>query len=202
VSLREHCNLVGFECKFMQQNTSWQAKSNPAGHENHCLLRNPKVPFLVHSIPPPERTTTRQEDIYVMILLDHTTRDRVLVSWKGCVRNELWPNLDNVPTFSCRDRGKRRKFVESWSPGQDLKPSPPEYGAGMHPTWPRNKVAENIIIITWRYSPSWDLASCAIRLHWSLSWDFLLHPSIPISRKSSWTSSSHLTLGLPLFLLV
>jgi hypothetical protein len=31
------------------------------------------------------------------------------------------------------------------------------------------------------------LASCAFRLHWSLSWAFLLHPSIPISRKSSWT---------------
>jgi hypothetical protein len=26
-----------------------------------------------------------------------------------------------------------------------------------------------IIIITWRYSPSCALASCAIRLHWSLS---------------------------------
>jgi hypothetical protein len=59
-----------------------------------------------------------------------------------------------------------------------------------------------IIIITWRYSPSWALASCAILHHWSLSWAFLLHPSIPIYRKSSWTSSSHLTFGLPLFLLV
>jgi hypothetical protein len=29
-----------------------------------------------------------------------------------------------------------------------------------------------------------------------------LHPSIPISRRSSWTSSSHLSLGLALFLLV
>jgi hypothetical protein len=58
------------------------------------------------------------------------------------------------------------------------------------------------IIITWRYSPTWALAPCAIHLHWSLSSAFLLHPSIPISRRSSWTSSSHLTLGLPLFLLV
>jgi hypothetical protein len=32
-----------------------------------------------------------------------------------------------------------------------------------------------IIIIIWRYSPTWALASCAIRLHWSLSWAFLLH---------------------------
>jgi hypothetical protein len=40
-----------------------------------------------------------------------------------------------------------------------------------------------IIIITWRYSPTWALASCAIRLHWSLSWAFLLHPSILISRR-------------------
>jgi hypothetical protein len=62
------------------------------------------------------------------------------------------------------------------------------------------EVANNvIIIITWRYSLTWALASCAIRLHWSLSRAFLLHPSIPISRRSSWTSSSHLTFGLHLF---
>jgi hypothetical protein len=36
-----------------------------------------------------------------------------------------------------------------------------------------------IIITSCRYSPTWALASCAIRLHWSLSWAFLLHPSIP-----------------------
>ena len=47
-----------------------------------------------------------------------------------------------------------------------------------------------IIIITWRYSPTWALASCAIRLHWSLFWAFLPHPSIPISRRPSRTSSS------------
>jgi hypothetical protein len=29
------------------------------------------------------------------------------------------------------------------------------------------------------------LASCVIRLHWSLSWAFLLHPSIPISTVTS-----------------
>jgi hypothetical protein len=51
-----------------------------------------------------------------------------------------------------------------------------------------NKSVEYIIIITWRYSPTWALVSCVIRLHWSLSWAFLLHPSIPISRRSSWTS--------------
>ena len=44
-----------------------------------------------------------------------------------------------------------------------------------------------IIITTWRYSPTWALACCAIRLHWSLSWAFLLHSSIPISCTSSWT---------------
>jgi hypothetical protein len=32
-----------------------------------------------------------------------------------------------------------------------------------------------LIIITWSYSPTQALASCAIRLHWSLSWAFLLH---------------------------
>jgi hypothetical protein len=42
---------------------------------------------------------------------------------------------------------------------------------------------------TWLYSPSSGLASCAIRLHKSLSWAFPLHPSIPIARQSSWTSS-------------
>jgi hypothetical protein len=47
-----------------------------------------------------------------------------------------------------------------------------------------------IIIITWYYSPTWALASSAIRLHWSLSWAFLLHPSSPISRRSSGKSSS------------
>ena len=46
---------------------------------------------------------------------------------------------------------------------------------------------------TWLYSPSWALASCAIRLHKSLSWAFPLHPSIAITRRSSWTSSKHLT---------
>jgi hypothetical protein len=35
------------------------------------------------------------------------------------------------------------------------------------------------------YSPSSALASCAIRLHKSVSWVFLLHSSIPIARKSS-----------------
>jgi hypothetical protein len=64
------------------------------------------------------------------------------------------------------------------------------------------KLTITAFIITWRYSPTWALASCAIRLHSSLSWAFLLHPSIPISRRSSWTSSSHLTFGLPIFLLV
>jgi hypothetical protein len=44
------------------------------------------------------------------------------------------------------------------------------------------RILANIIIITWRYSPTWALASCAIRLHWSLSWAFPLHPWTPISR--------------------
>jgi hypothetical protein len=26
------------------------------------------------------------------------------------------------------------------------------------------------MMITWRYSPTWALAFCAIRLHWSLWW--------------------------------
>jgi hypothetical protein len=53
---------------------------------------------------------------------------------------------------------------------------------------------------TWLYSPSWALASCAIRLHKFLSWAFPLHPSIPIAHKSSSASSNHLILGLPLLL--
>jgi hypothetical protein len=35
-----------------------------------------------------------------------------------------------------------------------------------------------VIIITWCYSPMWALASCDIRLHWSLSWAFLLHLNV------------------------
>jgi hypothetical protein len=52
------------------------------------------------------------------------------------------------------------------------------------------------VTTTWLYSPSWALASYAIRLHKSLSRAFPLPPSVPITRKSSWTSSNHLTLEL------
>ena len=38
---------------------------------------------------------------------------------------------------------------------------------------------------TWRYSPSWALASCASRLRKSLSWAFSLYPSISIARNTN-----------------
>ena len=53
---------------------------------------------------------------------------------------------------------------------------------------------------TWRYSPSWSLASCAIRLHKCPSWAFPLHPSTPIARTSSWTPSNHPPLLLLLYI--
>jgi hypothetical protein len=54
--------------------------------------------------------------------------------------------------------------------------------------WVINTIIITITTTTWRYSPTWALASCAIRLHWPLSWAYLLYPSIPISHRSSWTS--------------
>ena len=55
-----------------------------------------------------------------------------------------------------------------------------------------------IIIISWRYSPGWALASATICLQGSRSLALSLHSFIPIFLRSMDTSSSHLFLGLPL----
>ena len=55
-----------------------------------------------------------------------------------------------------------------------------------------------IIIISWRYSPGWALASVTISLQVSRSLALSLHSFIPIFLRSMDTSSSHLILGLPL----
>ena len=55
-----------------------------------------------------------------------------------------------------------------------------------------------IIIISWRYSPGWALASATICLQVSQSLALSLHSFIPIFLRSMDTSSSHLIHGLPL----
>ena len=55
-----------------------------------------------------------------------------------------------------------------------------------------------IIIISWRYSPGWALASATICLQVPRSLALSLHSFIPIFLTSMDTSSSHLILGLPL----
>ena len=59
-----------------------------------------------------------------------------------------------------------------------------------------------IIIISWRYSPGWALASATICLQVSRSLALSLHSFKPIFLRSMDTSSSHLILGLPLRLVV
>ena len=54
------------------------------------------------------------------------------------------------------------------------------------------------IIISWRYSPAWALASATICLQVSRSLALSLHSFIPIFLRSMDTSPSHLILGLPL----
>ena len=53
---------------------------------------------------------------------------------------------------------------------------------------------------TWLYSPSWALASCAIRLHKSLSWAFLLHHHISTDYKIRINLENH-SLQLTIFLI-
>ena len=55
-----------------------------------------------------------------------------------------------------------------------------------------------IIIISWRYSPGWALASATICLQVSRSLALSLHAFILIFLRSMDTSSSHLIPGLPL----
>jgi hypothetical protein len=113
---------------------------------------------------------------------------------KKYVRNFIWNLQRKRPLDASRVDGMTilKWTLTAWGCGLDST------GWEQRPM-SRQRAFIFLIIITWRYSPTWALASCAIRLHWSLSWDFLLNPSIPISRRSSWTSSSHLTLVYPFF---
>ena len=55
-----------------------------------------------------------------------------------------------------------------------------------------------LLLLRWRYSPGWALASFKIRLQASRSLALSLHSFIPICLRSVDTSSSHLIFGLPL----
>jgi len=56
----------------------------------------------------------------------------------------------------------------------------------------------NLLLLRWRYSPGWALASFTIRLQTSRSLALSLYSFIPIFLRSVGTSSSHLIFGLPL----
>ena len=58
--------------------------------------------------------------------------------------------------------------------------------------------AVKILLLRWRYSPGWVLASFTIRLQASRSLALSLHSFIPIFLRSVDTSSSHLIYGLTL----
>jgi len=55
-----------------------------------------------------------------------------------------------------------------------------------------------LLLLRWRYSPGWALASFTIRLQASRSLALSLHSFIPIFLRFVDTSSSHLIFGLPL----
>ena len=55
-----------------------------------------------------------------------------------------------------------------------------------------------LLLLRWRYSPGWALASFTIRLQASRSLALSLHSFIPIFLRSVDTSSRHLIFGLPL----
>jgi len=78
--------VVGFECKFVHQDTFWEANSNSGINANQCLLENPNLHYLLHNISPFERTIKRPEDDCLMTLsIDRTNCGRVSASWKGRV---------------------------------------------------------------------------------------------------------------------
>ena len=55
-----------------------------------------------------------------------------------------------------------------------------------------------VLLLRWRYSPGWALASFTIRLQASRSLALSRHSFIPIFLRSVDTSSSHLIFGLRL----
>jgi len=60
------------------------------------------------------------------------------------------------------------------------------------------EVSFTTLLLRWRYSPGWDLASFTIRLQASRYLPLSHHSFIPIFLRSVDTSSSHLIFGLPL----
>ena len=62
----------------------------------------------------------------------------------------------------------------------------------------RLKLVKPNLLLLWRYSPGWALASFTIRLQASRSLALSLHLFIPIFLRSVDMSSSHLIFGLPL----
>jgi hypothetical protein len=55
-----------------------------------------------------------------------------------------------------------------------------------------------LLLLLWRYSPGWALASITIRLQASRSLALSLHSFIPVFLRSVDTSSSHIVFGLSL----
>jgi hypothetical protein len=56
------------------------------------------------------------------------------MNWKVCGRNPSWPNLRYKTDICLQELSKTTKHLiqDSWSPGRDLKPGPPEYEAGVY----------------------------------------------------------------------
>ena len=66
------------------------------------------------------------------------------------------------------------------------------------PTPIETSLGAYLLLLQWRYSPGWALASITIRLQASRSLALSLHSFIPIFPRSVDTSSNHLIFGLPL----
>jgi hypothetical protein len=60
------------------------------------------------------------------------------MKWKEFWRKRSWHNLKYYPGIRLEGRRKTTKTLsqDSWSPGRDLNPGPPEYEAGMLTTRP------------------------------------------------------------------
>jgi hypothetical protein len=56
-----------------------------------------------------------------------------MMNWKGCERKRSWPNLRYYPSICLEGPRKTVQNLsqDSWSPGRDLNPRPPEYEAGV-----------------------------------------------------------------------
>jgi hypothetical protein len=61
-----------------------------------------------------------------------------MMNWKGYGRKRLWPNFMVLFQHSPgrTEENHRNPSIDSWSPGQDLKPGPPEHETGVLTTPP------------------------------------------------------------------